>query len=153
MANNINNITVLGNLTRDPELRYTPNGNAVAGFGIAVNRRIQNDDGEWIDDPDFFEITTWFKLAENSASSLSKGDRVLVSGRLKQDRWEDKDGQKRSVIKIVASVVAPSLEFASATLEKNPRVERDQGQEKATSKSSDKNDDQDIDFTDDDIPF
>ena len=150
MAININNITVLGNLTRDPELRYTPNGNAVAIFGLAVNRRTQNKDGEWVDDPDFFNVETWFKLAENCAGSLSKGDRVLVAGRLKQDSWEDKEGQKRNAIKIVANVVAPSLEYASATLERNPRTEREPGQGADISSGSD---DEDIDFSDDDIPF
>lgn len=151
MANNINNITILGNLTRDPELRYTPSGNAVAGFGIAVNRRTQNKDGEWVDDVDFFNVVTWLRLAENCASSLSKGDRVIVSGRLTQDSWEDKDGQKRTAVKIVADVVAPSLEFASATLEKNPRPERESVQ--STQSSKEEETEEDIDFTDDDIPF
>ncbi|MFO7929660.1 MAG: single-stranded DNA-binding protein [Candidatus Humimicrobiaceae bacterium] len=99
MAFGVNNITVLGNLTRDPELRFTPNGTPVASFGIAVNRRYQNKQtNEWVEDASFFNITTWFKLAENCAESLSRGDRVLVSGRLNQRSWEDKDGNRRSSV-------------------------------------------------------
>lgn len=150
MANSVNNITVLGNLTRDPELRFTPNGNAVASFGIAVNRRTQDrQSGEWVDDVDFFNVVTWMRLAENCAESLSKGDRVLISGRLTQDSWDDKDGQKRSSVKIIANVVAPSLEFASAKLEKNPKTEMEPKEDAAAGKESE----EDIDFTDDDIPF
>lgn len=114
MAFGVNNITVLGNITRDPELRFTPNGTAVASFGLAVNRNIQNkNSGEWETQVDFFNVTAWYKLAENCAESLSKGDRVLISGRLSQDSWESKEGQKRSAVKIIANVIAPSLEFAS----------------------------------------
>lgn len=124
MAFGVNNITILGNITRDPELRFTPNGTAVASFGLAVNRNIQNkNSGEWETQVDFFNVTAWYKLAENCAESLSKGDRVLVSGRLSQDSWESKEGQKRSAVKIIANVIAPSLEFASCRLEKNPRAE------------------------------
>ncbi|MBE3089506.1 MAG: single-stranded DNA-binding protein [Actinobacteria bacterium] len=124
MAFGVNNITVLGNITRDPELRFTPNGTAVASFGLAVNRNIQNkNSGEWETQVDFFNVTAWYKLAENCAESLSKGDRVLISGRLSQDSWESKEGQKRSAVKIIANVIAPSLEFASCKIEKNPRAE------------------------------
>jgi len=124
MALGVNNITVLGNITRDPELRFTPSGTAVVNFGLAVNRNVQNKkSGEWQSEVDFFNVTAWYKLAENCAESLTKGDRVLVSGRLSQDSWEDKEGQKRSTVKIIASVVAPSLEFASFKLEKNPKAD------------------------------
>ncbi|MDD3819241.1 MAG: single-stranded DNA-binding protein [Actinomycetota bacterium] len=152
MAAGVNNVTILGNLTRDPELRFTPNGTAVASFGLAVNRNIQNKtSGEWETQVDFFNVTTWFKLAENCAESLSKGDRVLVSGRLSQDSWEGKDGQKRSTIRIIANVVAPSLEFASCKLEKNPRIE---GSVSAGAGSfSGENNIEEVDFSDEDIPF
>jgi len=147
MAIGINNITIVGNLTRDPELRFTPSGTPVASFGLAVNKRVQNKDtGEWTNSADFFNVVAWFKLAENCAQSLFKGDRVLISGRLSQDSWEDKDGQKRSTYKIIANIIAPSLEFASCKIEKNPKVE--------TSMSpSEKTAEEDLDFTDDDIPF
>jgi single-strand DNA-binding protein len=147
MAIGINNITIVGNLTRDPELRFTPSGTPVASFGLAVNKSTQNKDtGEWINSADFFNVVAWFKLAENCAQSLIKGDRVLISGRLSQDNWEDKDGQKRSAYKIIANIIAPSLEFASCKIEKNPKVE-------SSVAPPEKSADEDLDFTDDDIPF
>lgn len=146
MAFGVNNITILGNLTRDPELRFTPSGTAVASFGIAVNRNIQNKtSGEWEAQVDFFNVTTWYKLAENCAESLNKGDRVLVSGRLSQDNWEDKEGQKRSAVKIIANVVAPSLEFASCKIEKNPKAEESVSKKNGSIEEAD--------FSDEDIPF
>lgn len=147
MAFSVNNITILGNITRDPELRFTPSGTAVVNFGLAVNRSVQNkNSGEWQTEVDFFNITAWYKLAENCAESLSKGDRVLVSGRLSQDSWEDKEGQKRSTVKVIASVIAPSMEFATCKLEKNPKMDGG-GVTAANSKE------EEVDFTDEDIPF
>ena len=114
---------------------------------MAVNKSTQNKDtGEWTNSADFFNVVAWFKLAENCAQSLFKGDRVLISGRLSQDNWEDKDGQKRSAYKIIANIIAPSLEFASCKIEKNPKVE-------SSITPSAKSADEDLDFTDDDIPF
>lgn len=151
MALSVNNVVILGNLTRDPELRFTPNGTPVAGFGLAVNRRYQNKkSGEWVEDTSFLNVTVWFKLAENCAESLSKGDRVLVSGRLSQRGWEDKDGQKKSVVEIIASAVAPSLEFASCKIEKNPKM--DAGSVTSSVKAGN-NEKEELDFTDEDIPF
>jgi len=160
MAFSVNNITILGNLTRDPELRFTPGGTAVVGFGLAVNRNVRNkNSGEWETSVDFFNVTAWYKLAENCAESLSKGDRVLVSGRLSQDSWESKEGQKRSTVRIIASVVAPSLEFASCKIEKNPRAEEGApgGASKVAKEGGDygENDTgiEEVDFSDEDIPF
>jgi single-strand DNA-binding protein len=151
MALSVNNVVVLGNLTRDPELRFTPNGTPVAGFGLAVNRRYQNKkSGEWVEDTSFFNVTVWFKLAENCAESLSKGDRILVSGRLSQRGWEDKDGQKKSVVEIIASAVAPSLEFASCKIEKNPKMDAGSVTSSAKTRNNEK---EELDFTDEDIPF
>jgi len=147
MAFSVNNITILGNITRDPELRFTPSGTAVVSFGLAVNRSIQNKkSGEWQTEVDFFNVTAWYKLAENCAESLGKGDRVLVSGRLSQDSWEDKEGQKRSTVKVIASVVAPSMEFATCKLEKNPKM--DSGGVAVAQNTK-----EEVDFTDEDIPF
>ena len=165
MAFGVNNITILGNITRDPELRFTPSGTAVASFGLAVNRNIQNkNSGEWETQVDFFNVTAWYKLAENCAESLSKGDRVLVSGRLSQDSWESKDGQKRSTVKIIANVIAPSLEFASCRLEKNPRAKEGvssgsvsgegvSGGSVSGEGASGKGSIEEADFSDEDIPF
>jgi len=155
MAFGVNNITILGNLTRDPELRFTPNGTAVVSFGLAVNRNIQNKtSGEWETQVDFFNVTAWYKLAENCAESLNKGDRVLVTGRLAQDSWESKEGQKRSTVRIVASVVAPSLEFASCKVEKNPKAEEGvSGGKVSTEGVSGVGSIEEADFSDEDIPF
>lgn len=165
MAFGVNNITVLGNITRDPELRFTPSGTAVANFGLAVNRNVQNkNSGEWETQVDFFNVTAWYKLAENCAESLSKGDRVLVSGRLSQDSWESKDGQKRSTVRIIANVIAPSLEFASCRLEKNPRAEEGVSSGSVSGEgvssgsvsgegASGKGGIEEADFSDEDIPF
>jgi single-strand DNA-binding protein len=101
----LNKVFLMGNLTRDPELRYTPNGTAVAGFGVAVNRRYTTKEGDRKEDVDFFEVEVWDKQAENCNEYLAKGRGILVEGRLRQDRWEDESGNKRSKLKIVASSV------------------------------------------------
>lgn len=116
------NVTVVGNLTRDPELRYTPNGAPVATFGVAVNRRWQNRDSQqWEESTSFFNITCWRDLAQNVSESLEKGSRVLVTGRLEQRSWETQQGERRSVVEIVADEVGPSLRWATATINRNER--------------------------------
>src|SRR3979411_2573894 len=96
----MNTVTVVGNLTRDPELRYTPTGQAVVKFGVAVNRSYTNRNGEKVEQTDFFTVNAWRSLAENVAESLKTGARVLVSGRMQNRSWETEDGQKRSVVAI-----------------------------------------------------
>lgn len=121
MANG-NNITVVGNCTRDPELKFTPSGMAVANFGVAVNRRWQNrTTNEWEEAVSFFDVTAWQQLAENIAESVQKGTRVIVAGRLDQRSWETQDGEKRSKVEIVADEIAPSLRYATASIVKNER--------------------------------
>jgi single-strand DNA-binding protein len=121
MANG-NNVTVVGNATRDPELRFTNSGQAVATFGLAVNRRWQNrQTQEWEESVSFFDITCWAQLAENVAESVQKGSRVLVTGRLDQRSWETQDGEKRSKIEVIADEVGPSLRWATAQVTKNER--------------------------------
>ena len=90
-----NSITLIGNLTRDPELRFTTGGRGVASFGLAVNRRYQVN-GEWQEQVSFFNIVCWGDLGENAAATLSKGSRCIVAGRLEQRSWETNDGEKRS---------------------------------------------------------
>jgi single-strand DNA-binding protein len=116
-----NQVTVVGNLTRDPELRYTPSGAAVAKFGLAVNRSYTNRNGEKVEDTSFFNINAWRQLAENVAESLSVGARVIVSGRLQSRSWETEDGQKRTVVEIEADEVGPSLRWATAAVTKTTR--------------------------------
>jgi single-strand DNA-binding protein len=117
-------VTVTGNITRDPELRYTSGGRGVAGFGIAVNRRYQVN-GEWQEQVSFFNVTAWATLGENCAQSLSKGMRVIVTGRLEQRSWETQDGDKRSVVEIVADEIGPSLRWANAEVTRTEREKTD----------------------------
>jgi single-strand DNA-binding protein len=124
MARNINSITVSGNITRDPELRFTPSGQGVASFGIAVNRSWQNrQTQEWEEQVSFFDVKCWAQLGQNVADTLAKGSRVVVSGRLEQRSWETDQGDKRSAYEIVADDVAVSLLYATAEVTKNERRE------------------------------
>ena len=119
---NGNSVTVAGNCTRDPELRFTASGQATASFGLAVNRRWQNrQTSEWEEAVSYFTVVCWRELAENVAESVHKGTRVLVTGRLDQRSWETPDGQKRSVVEITADEVGPSLRWASAHVTRNER--------------------------------
>lgn len=114
-----NTVTVVGNVTRDPELRFTPGGMAVASFGVAWNRRKQDGD----DEVSFFDVTCFRDLAENVAESVAKGTRVIIYGTLQQRSWETQDGDKRSKVEILADEVAPSLKWATAEIRKNDRSE------------------------------
>lgn len=117
-----NTVTLVGNTTREPELRFTNSGQAVASFGLAFNKRRRNERGEWEDaDPAFFDIVCWGQLAENVAESVGKGARVVVTGRLDQRSWENQDGDRRSKVEVVADEVAPSLRWATAEVIKNER--------------------------------
>ncbi len=107
--------TIVGNLTRDPEIRYTRDGQATATLGIAANRRWQNrETNEWEESTSFFDVVTWRDLAENVALSLTKGTRVIVTGRLEQRSWETEDGDRRFKVEVVADEVGPALRFATA---------------------------------------
>lgn len=113
-----NELTLVGNITSDPDLKILSSGVPVASFGLAWNRRFQQD-GEWQEEPHFFDITCWRDLAENVAESFSKGDRVVVVGRLEQSRWEDKEtGQSRSKVGVTADEVAASVRWATVEITK-----------------------------------
>lgn len=101
---NVNRVVVTGNLTRDPELRNLPSGMAVCSLRIAVNTRRKNADGEWVDRPNYFDVTVWGKQGENCADYLAKGRPVAVDGRLEWREWEQ-DGNKRQAVSIVAESV------------------------------------------------
>jgi single-strand DNA-binding protein len=113
-------------LTRDPELRFTTGGRGVASFGIAVSRRYQVN-GEWQEQTSYFNIVAWGQLGENAASSLTKGMRVVVSGRLEQREYQNREGEKRTAIEINADEVGPSLRWATASIERNPRTDGNGG--------------------------
>lgn len=106
MAENINRVTITGNLTRDPELRQTTNGTAVCTLGVAVNGRRKDESGQWVDKPNYFNVIVWGAQGQNCANYLSKGRPVAVDGRLDWSSWEAKDGSgNRSKIEIVADTV------------------------------------------------
>ncbi|HZD23042.1 MAG TPA: single-stranded DNA-binding protein [Acidimicrobiia bacterium] len=115
------NVTLIGNLTRDPELRFTPSGVAVVNVGMAVNRRWRGQDGEWQEQTSFFDLVVWGDQAEHVAESLQQGARVVASGRLEQRNWETQDGQRRSSIEIRVDEMGPSLRWASAKVNKSQR--------------------------------
>ena len=124
-----NSITIIGNATRDPELRFTPSGQGVASFGLAVNRRWQNKQtNEWEEATSFFDVVAWGSLGENVAESVTKGARLIVVGRLDQRSWESDSGEKRSKVEIVADEIGPSLRWATAEVSKNERRETAAGQ-------------------------
>ena len=114
-----NQVMIVGNVTRDPELRYTPNGAALVKFGVAVSRRVRDESGQWKDaDTSFFDVTAWRTLAENVAESITQGSRVVVVGRLRTNSWETPEGERRSKVEIEAEEVAPSLKWATAKVER-----------------------------------
>jgi len=127
-----NSVTLVGNITREPELRFTGGGKGVASFGLAVNRRYQVN-GEWQEKVSFFNIVAWDSLGENAAASLHKGNRIIVNGRLEQREYETREGDKRTVVEIVADEIGPSLRWARAEIE---RISRDGGGSGSTSSSS-----------------
>lgn len=101
----LNRVILIGNLTRDPELKYTPSGSPVANFGVAVNRNYTNKQGEKISDVDYFNIVAWSKLAELCAEYIRKGSPVAIEGRLSSRSWETSEGQKRTTVEVVAENV------------------------------------------------
>jgi len=114
--NNLNQITLLGNLARDPEIKYTNEGLAITDLRVAVNRKWKDKDGNDMENVEFFNITAWNKLAENCSNDLKKGDRVIVSGRLNHRSFDTKDGKKINIMNVIADVVAASLEFNSVRI-------------------------------------
>jgi single-strand DNA-binding protein len=120
--------TIVGNLTDTPELRFTPNGAPVANFTVAVTPRVKDGD-DWKDgETSFFRCTAWRSLAEHLADSLSKGDRVMIYGTLRQRSWETPEGDKRSVVEVQVDELGPSLKWATAKPERT--------RERATAASS-----------------
>ncbi len=116
-----NNVTLIGNLVEDPELRFTPSGVPMAKIRMAVNRRWRDNNGDWQEETSFFGGTLWREQAETAAESLEKGMRVIVTGRLEQRSWETQEGDKRSIVEIAIDEIGPSLRWATATVSKTTR--------------------------------
>ena len=167
MARSFNQVTLMGNLTRDPELRTTPNGQSVCGFALALNRSYRGADGEWKEMTDFIDIVAWGPLGERVAQYLTKGRPALVSGRLQSRSWEQ-DGQKRSKVEVVANDVtflggpggAPAPSGDSGQVATPPAKSDDKAAKKPAKKKDDKPE-EDVVIEDigdepinlDDIPF
>src|SRR5258708_39138170 len=112
MASDTNSLTISGNMTRDPEMRYTPSGVSKVSFGVAVNRSWRNQQTqEWDEQTSFFNVVAWRQLAENVGASLAKGSRVVVTGRLEPRSWATEQGEQRSIVALVADDDAASLRF------------------------------------------
>jgi single-strand DNA-binding protein len=137
-----NHTTIAGNLVDDPELRFTTTGTAIANMRVAVTQRVQQD-GEWRNgETSFFKVNVWRGQAEHLADSLGKGDRVMVTGRLRQRSWETPEGEKRSVTEIEADEVGASLKWATAKIERTSQRgngERSSGRERQAERSGDFN--------------
>ncbi len=103
----LNKVMILGNVGRDPEIRYTANGNAKTEFSVATNRRYQRPDGDWAEETEWFSVVTWGKLAERMSQNVQKGDRIYVEGRMATRSWDGPDGQKRYKTELVADRVLP----------------------------------------------
>ncbi len=121
-----NSITLVGNLPRDPEIRFTATGRAVASFSMGVGRRYQVN-GEWQEQTSWFNVTAWGQLGENAAATLVKGSRVVVTGRLEQREYTSREGEKRTAIDVVADDIGPSLRWATATVVRTPKTDNPGG--------------------------
>ncbi len=168
MARSLNRVQLIGNLTRDPELRYTPSGTAVCSFSIATNRNWTTDTGEKKDEVEFHRIVSWAKLAELCSQFLTKGRKVFVEGRLQTRSWTAQDGTQKQTTEIVISDMilldsrregAQEHQEESSTSE-SPASQRDESEEKMVSKKSSKakeeeavKDPAEEEIAPDDIPF
>jgi single-strand DNA-binding protein len=147
MARGIAHVTLVGNLTRDPELRQTPQGTSVCQLGVAVNYSYKDASGQWVEKPNFFDVVVWGSQGENCARYLTKGRQVAVDGRLDQRSWEAQDGSKRSRVEIVADTVM----FIGGQNDTREPVARSGPRPAPDAPAQD--DFRDIDFGGDDIPF
>ena len=148
MARGIAHVTLVGNLTRDPELRQTPSGTSVCQLGVAMNSSYKDSSGQWVEKPNFFDVVVWGAQGENCAKYLAKGRQVAVDGRLEQRSWEAQDGTKRSKVEIIADMVMFIGGQGGETREPAFR-----GGAPNTSGPAAQDDFRDIDFGGDDIPF
>lgn len=161
MARSLNRVQLIGNLTRDPELRYTPNGTAVCSFGIATNRNWTTDTGEKHDEAEFHKIVAWNKLAELCSQFLVKGRKVYVEGRLATRNWQAQDGTQRTSTEVVISdmILLDSRRPEEDKMETSPEpAEEAEKPVKKASKKKDEEEDaapagEEEEVAPDDIPF
>jgi len=168
MAKSLNRVQLIGNLTRDPELRYTPSGKAVCSFSLATNRSWTTDTGEKHDEPEFHRIVSWNKLAEICSQFLTKGRKVYVEGRLSTKNWTNQEGQQRSTTEVVIDDMilldnrgqgvrgndeAVSEEVGSSTSRSTPTKNSDKSEDASVEKKSGSNDISTDEISPDDIPF
>lgn len=147
MARSFARVVIAGNLTRDPELRQTPNGNSVCQFGVAVNRSYKDATGQWAERTSFFDVVVWGPQGENCAKYLSKGRQVTIDGRLEQRSYDAQDGSKRSKVEVIAENVV----FQGSPGDAREPVAR--GGLRPEPDAAAQDDFRDIDFGGDDIPF
>jgi single-strand DNA-binding protein len=143
MAGDINRVTIVGRLTRDPELRHLPSGTPLLQLGVAVNGRQKDESGNWTDKPNFFDVKVFGNQAETLAQHLSKGRRIGVDGRLDWSSWEAQDGSKRSKVEIVAQ----SVQFLDS------RMEAGDGERQFVPAAATAGNEDFSSSADDDIPF
>jgi len=137
MAKSLNRVQLIGNLTRDPELRYTPNGTAVCSFGLATNRSWTTDSGEKKDEVEFHRIVAWSKLAELCSQFLAKGRKVFLEGRLQTRQWEAQDGTKKQSTEIVISdMILLDSKRPQAAEEDGEEKEEENGEKKSSEAGS-----------------
>ena len=159
MARSLNQVTLMGNLTRDPELRETPSGQSVTSFSLALNRSYKDSSGEWQEATDYVDIVAWGPLAERVSQYLSKGRRCLVQGRLQSRNWEQ-DGQKRSKVEVLASDVTfldsrnnDGSSDSSNSFDQTAETQSSKKPSKSTDKVADVDEIGDEPINLDDIPF
>ena len=159
MARSLNQVTLMGNLTRDPELRDTPSGQSVTSFSLALNRSYKDSSGEWQEATDYVDIVAWGPLAERVSQYLSKGRRCLVQGRLQSRNWEQ-DGQKRSKVEVLASDVTfldsrnnDGSSDSSNSFDQTAETQSSKKPSKSTDKVADVDEIGDEPINLDDIPF
>lgn len=154
MAKSLNRVQLIGNLTRDPELRYTPNGTAVCSFGIATNRNWTTDAGEKKDEAEFHNIVAWNKLAELCSQFLTKGGKVFVEGRLATRTWQGQDGQQRNKTEIVISdMILLGGKKPAGTEDTDEKVEKTEEEEKPKEEKGENPQEPAEEVAPDDIPF
>ena len=118
----MNNVTLVGNLTREPEIRFFQGDKSVVNTGLAINKSFKNASGEWQEETDFVDLSIWQNAgAENVANSLSKGDRVIVAGVLKQNTWQTDSGENRSKIEVTVLEIGPTMKWAEVSVTKNQK--------------------------------